>query len=152
MKVYLVQHGEAKKKEEDPDRPLTDGGREAVKKVASFLAQTGVTVRQIHHSGKRRAEETALVMAEHVSPPEGVKTVQGLGPNDDVVPVAEMLQGETEPVMIVGHLPFLSRLAGLLLTENAEKSVIRFRTGGCVCLVQENGNWTVECAVTPDLL
>jgi phosphohistidine phosphatase len=37
MKLYLVQHGKAKSKEEDPDRPLSMDGLEETKKVASFL-------------------------------------------------------------------------------------------------------------------
>ena len=34
MKLYLVQHGEAKSKAEDPQRPLTERGREDVARVA----------------------------------------------------------------------------------------------------------------------
>ena len=68
MEVYLVQHGEAKRAEEDPERPLTDQGKEEVSNVAAFLAQGGVNVNQIRHSGKRRAEETARIMTEHLSP------------------------------------------------------------------------------------
>ncbi len=36
MKLYLVQHGEAKKKEEDPLRPLSESGREDVQRVAKY--------------------------------------------------------------------------------------------------------------------
>ncbi|MFQ6092525.1 MAG: phosphohistidine phosphatase SixA, partial [bacterium] len=98
------------------------------------------------------AEETALILAEQLSPPSGVKAVQGLAPKDDVAPMAEGLESETGPVVLVGHLPFLSRLASLLLTGDAESPVVRFRMGGIVCLVRENGNWAVGWALTPDLL
>ncbi|UCE19878.1 MAG: phosphohistidine phosphatase SixA [Gemmatimonadota bacterium] len=152
MEVYLVQHGEAQRKEEDPERPLTEKGKDDVRKVAAFLSKSNVRVYQIRHSGKKRAEETALILGDHLSPPSGVKVHQGLAPNDDVTPVAEILQLENEPVMIVSHLPFLIRLASLLITDNEEKTVVQFRMGGCVCLVTENGNWTVEWVVTPDLL
>ena len=37
MKLYLVQHGEAKTKEEDPDRALTNTGKELSEKTACFL-------------------------------------------------------------------------------------------------------------------
>ena len=33
MRLYLVQHGEAKSEEEDPDRPLTDRGASDVRRV-----------------------------------------------------------------------------------------------------------------------
>ena len=152
MKLYLVRHGEATAVEEDPQRPLTDRGKADVTKVASFLGRRGVNVGRIRHSGKKRAEETALIFGEHLSPPAGVGTIQGLAPMDDVVPMAEVMQLETNPVMLVGHLPFLSRLAALLLTGNAEKTVIRVRAGCCICLVNEEDHWSVEWAVTPDLL
>ncbi len=35
MELYLVQHGEAKSKAEDPQRPLTQRGREDVARVAA---------------------------------------------------------------------------------------------------------------------
>jgi phosphohistidine phosphatase len=152
MEVYLVQHGEAKRKEEDPERPLTEKGKDDVRKMAAFLSQSNVRVFQIRHSGKKRAEETALILADHLSPPSGVKIVQGLAPNDDATPVAETLHLETEPVMIVSHLPFLSRLASLLVTGDEEQTVVHFTMGGCARLVTENGNWTVEWVVTPGLL
>ena len=56
MKLYLVQHGEAKSKAEDPQRPLTERGREDVARVATFATKAGSQVRQIRHSGKRRLE------------------------------------------------------------------------------------------------
>lgn len=152
MNLYLVRHGEAKRKEEDPERPLTDRGKKDVKKVAFFLAQSGLEVNQIRHSGKKRAEETALIIGDHITPSAGVRAVQGLAPNDDVVPLAEVLQFESESVMFVGHLPFVSRLASLLLTGHAERSVVRFQMGACVCLTKENGYWSLRWFVTPDLL
>ncbi len=36
MKVYLVQHAKAKNENEDTARPLTDEGRDDLKKLASF--------------------------------------------------------------------------------------------------------------------
>ncbi len=38
MQVYLVQHGLAKSKEEDPARPLTAAGRDEVERVATAAA------------------------------------------------------------------------------------------------------------------
>jgi phosphohistidine phosphatase len=152
LTLYLVQHGEAKSKAEDPQRPLTQRGKEEVARVAAFAAGAGLQVGQIRHSGKRRAEETASLLADYLSPTEGVVAVSGLAPRDDVRPVAEALQGETQPVMLVGHLPFLDRLASLLVTGDAERSVVRFRMGGIVCLVREGEKWVVGWMVTPDLI
>ena len=55
MNLYLVQHGEAKTKAEDPDRALTDTGKELSEKTACFAAeQARVYVDAVFHSGKIR--------------------------------------------------------------------------------------------------
>ena len=63
MHVYLVQHGKAKSAEEDPNRGLSDEGRNEVQRVAEFLSELRITVSLIQHSGKTRAEETAHLLA-----------------------------------------------------------------------------------------
>ena len=120
--------------------------------MASYLAQSGIKVNQIRHSGKKRAEETAHIIGEEITPSAGVRTVQGLAPNDDVIPVSETLQLESEPVMIVGHLPFVSKLTSILLTGDKEQSVVSFQMGSCVCLTKENGQWSLQWTVHPDLI
>jgi phosphohistidine phosphatase len=152
MELYLVQHGEAKSKAEDPQRPLTERGREEVQRVAAFTAKAGLKVNQIRHSGKRRAEETASILAEHLSPAEGVLAIPGLAPMDDVRPIAKALQKETAPLMLVGHLPFVDRLAGLLVTGAPDRSVVRFRMGGIVCLEGAGDDWAVKWVVRPELV
>lgn len=152
MKLYLMQHGEAMSKAENPERPLTDRGKDDVGRVATFLARSEREIKEIRHSGKRRAEETASIVAQHLQAQDSVIAVGGINPNDDVVPVAEALQGQTEPVMIVGHLPFLSRLASHLLTGDAERTLVQFQMGGVVCLTRQEENWTLEWMIVPDVV
>jgi len=55
--------------------------------------------------------------------------------------------------MIVGHLPFLGRLAALLLTGNADKEVVAFQFGCVVCLNGDDaGRWKLEWMMVPKLL
>jgi phosphohistidine phosphatase len=150
VKLYLVQHAEAMSKKENADRPITGAGRQATADVASMAAKLGLDLRQIRHSGKTRAEETAQILAEALAPPDGVIAVEGLGPLDDVEPVAVELAGHTEPVMLVGHLPFMERLASLLLTGDAERPVVRFTNAGIVCLSGDN-QWQVLWIITPEI-
>jgi phosphohistidine phosphatase len=160
MEIYLIQHGEAKSEAVDPTRPLTDRGREEVRRVAAFAARMRLQPAEIHHSGKRRAEETALLFADALTLSEKVKAVSGLAPNDDVRLMAESLRTEVEPVMLVGHLPFLSRFASLLLVGDSDQTIIRFRMGGIVCLAQEKSTefsgvapqWLVAWMVIPELV
>jgi phosphohistidine phosphatase len=150
MKLYLARHGEAKSKTEDPQRSLTDRGREGVARVAAYSRGSGVSVVQIRHSGKRRAEETAIILGEHLAPVEGVISVPGLAPNDDIHPMVETLNNLTRPVMLVSHLPFLGRLASQLVTGKPNTSVVQFQMGGVVALVRENGDWAISWVISPE--
>jgi phosphohistidine phosphatase len=154
MKLYLVQHGEAVPEAEDPARPLTPQGREEVARVAAWIRRAGVEVHQIRHSGKRRAEETAAILAGHLQPAGGVVSVAGLAPKDDVRPMVELVNRESQSLMLVGHLPFMERLAGLLVAGDSQRPAVRFHKGGIVCLERdpESGSWAVLWVVTPALI
>jgi phosphohistidine phosphatase len=147
--LYLVQHGEAKPETEDPDRPLTDLGRQAVERVADWTARAGIRIDQVRHSGKLRAKQTAAIFAEKLQPKEGIAVLSNTGPHDDPQPAAALLDECPGAVMLVGHLPFLNRLAGLLLADDTDCQVIRFCYGGIVGLVREEGRWSIGCFVPP---
>ena len=81
MKLYLAQHGEAVAKTEDAQRPLSDQGRHDVRAMAALLQSAGVRVERVWHSGKRRAEQTARLLAGALLP-RGRKpqAIEGIGP------------------------------------------------------------------------
>ena len=151
MKIYLVRHGAAQLKSVDPARPLTERGRQDVQRVAAYMGRLGLEVHQIRHSNKTRAEQTATIFGESLCPPGGVVAVSGLAPNDDVRPVANDLMRQSQPVMLVGHLPFLARLAGLLLTGDPNRHVMRFCEVGTVCLARQGDRWLVAWILTPEM-
>ena len=155
MEVYLVRHGEAKSKWEDPKRPLSERGRAEVERVAALMAQAGARVEGIRHSGKLRAEETASILGEYLKPAGGLVATSGLLPNDDVGAVAESLAldsaGQTlSSVMLVGHLPFMSKLATLLLTGNPWPAFVDLPTATVICLTGGAGGWLIKWVVTPE--
>ena len=115
MHLYLVQHGAAKSKAEDPRRGLTDEGRRDVDRMAHFLAPLGLSLDRIEHSEKLRARQTAEILAARLQPAHGTHEIAGLTPHDDVEPVCARLQRESKNLMLVGHLPHLSHLASRLL-------------------------------------
>ncbi len=152
MLLYLVQHGEAKKEEEDPERGLTDKGFKDVARSAIYARKTGLRVAAIHHSGKRRALQTAQVLADQLKPEKGSVRADGLAPLDDPGAWAGRLAGMEEDVMLVGHLPHLARLAGLLLCGDREKTFVDFKMAGIVCLKrQDDGRWALEWMVVPEM-
>src|SRR6266571_3961695 len=153
MRVYLVQHGKAKPAEEDPSRGLTVEGYAEVKQVADFLAGLRITVSLIQHSGKKRAEETAHLLATSIRWTAGPCHTTGLDPSDDPSVTANFLKVYTDDVLIVGHLPHLERLTSLLLTGSPDRRPVQFKNGGVVCLEkQHDRNWSVVWAVVPELL
>jgi phosphohistidine phosphatase len=153
MQLYLVQHGASKSETEDPQRGLTEEGRRVVEHMAQYLASVGVTLERIEHSEKLRARQTAEILAVALQPREGAKQVSGIAPNDDIRPVRERLQKEAHNLMLVGHLPYLSRLVATLLGLERDRIVVEFRMGGVVRLGRDDrGQWTLHWAVIPDLL
>ncbi len=152
MTLFLVQHGEARPGNEDSERSLTDHGAETVSRMADWAARMGIKVDEIRHSGKSRAEQTATIFAKRLDTPKGVIAVKGLNPNDEVTQVAASLQGDQESIMLVGHLPHLSRLVSLLVTGNPDIEIVRFRNAGIVCLTQAGGKWAIDWVMQPDLL
>ena len=59
----------------------------------------------------------------------------------------------TEDIMLVGHLPHLSKLSSLLLTGNEDLEIIEFIMAGIVCLERDkSGRWTVRWMITPETI
>jgi phosphohistidine phosphatase len=152
MNVYLVQHGEAKSEEEDPQRKLTDKGIDEVQKVANFLCPLKLTVNAVWHSGKPRARETAELLAKAIGALDRIVQHEGLGPKDQVTATKAELEQTGGDVMIVGHLPFLGKLVGLLVTRNEEDEIVEFQFGSVVCVEQRDGLWKVAWMIRPVML
>lgn len=165
MRLYMVQHGDAVSKEENPDRPLSDKGKADVERLAVFLARTRPTIIRIIHSGKARTIETARIFARAAAPGVEVEeAAAGLAANDstdlffqaveswrdDVATGAETAGG----VMLVGHLPFMGKLASRLVTGIEDAAVAVFQPGGVLCLEWGGGalGWSVAWMAPPELL
>lgn len=149
MELFLVRHGEAKAEHEDPRRPLSDPGREGVEKVARALAAKKIMVAEILHSDKLRAKETAEILARSVAPRAGVRQIRGLSPQDDPWLAKGELDAASEPLMLVGHLPHISRLASLLVNGDPERQVVDFQPAAVVCLSRAGDAWEVRWNLTP---
>jgi phosphohistidine phosphatase len=154
MQVYLVRHGKASKDPTiptDAERPLTRRGRADADAIARFVANAGIPVYQIRHSGLVRARETAEIFGQHLNPPGGVIPVHGLHYADPVDRLAKELVLETQPVMLVGHSPFMERLAAAMLVANQGRIPVWFATSSTVCLDYIEGAWSVKWALHRDL-
>jgi len=151
MRIYLVQHGKSKSEEEDSQRHLTDRGIDEVRHVADFLRPLELVVDTVWHSGKTRAQQTGELLAEVLR----ARLVQraGLGPKDEVTATKEALEQAGGNLMIVGHMPFLGKLAALLVTGSEENEIVEFQFGSVVCIERrDDGKWKVVWMITPALL
>lgn len=147
---FLAQHSEAVAEDVDPQRPLTERGREEVDRVARRAAAAGVRLAAVYHSGKLRAAETAAILASRLAPGEEPQALEGLAPKDDPRIVRERLEALGDSVALVGHLPHLSRLLSLLLADDPGREILAFRQGGLVRLVEDDG-WRISWVLTPEL-
>lgn len=151
-RIYMVQHGEATSEDVDPSRPLTQKGREDVEKVRDFIKGLNLEISSIRHSGKRRALQTAEILSQAITPRPDLIHYEGMLPNDPVEPVYKEIKEGREDVMLVGHLPFLSRIASMFLIEREEET-INFHMGGVVCLVGEgDGRFRVDWIIIPEII
>ena len=153
MRVYLVQHGESKSEEEDPQRRLTAKGIGEVQNVAKVLRPLKLAVDAIWHSDKARARQTGELFAGAVRARDGLVQREGLGPKDQVDATKEALEQTGGDLMIVGHLPFLGKLVALLITGSEKNEIVEFRFGCVVCVERrDDRKWKVAWMVTPSLL
>lgn len=151
MRLYLMQHGEAKSEADDPERSLTIRGEEETRKISDAAKRLGIHPSRIYHSGKKRAEQTAGIVAMALG--LSARLGQGLNPNDDIRSWAERISGEAEDLMIVGHLPFLEKLASFLVCGDEGAKAVLFRYSAILCLVKAAPErWTVDWFLKPEMV
>jgi len=138
MALYLVQHGKSLPKDVDPDQALSRGYQ--------------VKVSLIRQSGKKRARQTAEILAEALNPAGGVAEVSGLKPLDEVAAAAAELDAAAN-TMLVGHLPFMERMAAFLVTGSADKPIFKFQNSGIVCLKKDpvSDSWVIAWTLMPNI-
>lgn len=150
MKLYLIQHGKALSEEHDPKRCLSQEGIKETKKIADFIKPKNIAVDYIWHSKKERAIQTAKIISQTVSYKEIIER-NDINPNDPVDKLPEELKKLNKDVMIVGHLPFLQKLASLLLTGSETSAPISFINSGIICFDSKEP-WQVEWFIIPYFL
>jgi phosphohistidine phosphatase len=151
MSAHRRQRGESKSEEENPQRHLTDRGIDEVRRVADFLRPLELAVDTVWHSGKTRAQQTGELLAEVLR----ARLVEraGLGPKYQVAATKQALEQVDGNLMIVGHMPFLGKLAALLVTGSEENEIVEFQFGSVLCMeCRDRVKWKVAWMITPALL
>ncbi len=132
MRLYLMQHALAYSTEEDAERLLNPGGVKQAKQSASGIKRLGLVFDLIMTSPKRRAKQTAALVAEQVRYPySDIMTTEALLPDRTPAELLELLQKESTDsrILIVGHLPHLA-----LLADTLSGGDLVFENAGLTCL------------------
>lgn len=144
MKIYLIRHSNAVEPGQagagnDNLRPLTENGRDKMRKIAFTLKKLGVKPDLIVSSPYLRARETAGILAKVL------KYKKELLFSDSLVPTGTpgKIIGEINEkynvngLMLVGHEPCLGILIGTLTAGNPGLA-IDLKKGGVCCISSDN--------------
>ena len=139
--LFLMRHGIALDRTsplaaDDAARPLTPKGRKRIARIARALLKMGYEFDWIVTSPLVRAAETAEIAAAAQSPNPPVDKCAALGPGGSPEDVLAFLakNADRKRVMLVGHEPDLSALAGRLIGAGRDAN-LEFKKGGC-CLIE----------------
>ena len=138
--IVLVHHGDAVGPSVDPMRPLSSPGRAATDRIAAAVASRGVKPDAIWHSGKLRARQTAEIFWNACNALAPLTAERGLLPDDPPQWMRDRLTGEDRTILIVGHMPYLPRLLGMLTGARDDRGV-SFPLHGCVALEADGNQW-----------
>ncbi len=153
MKIYLVRHGEYLLNDMQKAGELSENGIAEIKSLVALLKPLKLPVSNILHSGKTRAEQTARLLEEAFISDEPPQKFCGINPEDIVESVINDVRNWGSDVVLVGHLPFMSRFVSKLLTNDETKEIVIFHTGTMVCLEGDAvSSWAINWVLTPSLL
>ena len=136
MEIYLMQHGEAFTEDQDPERSLTRSGEDQIHSSGKALKKLGVEADLILSSPKKRARQTAEIVAGELGySREGIavtEVLEPLAPHEDAIAYLRRF-GDRGKMLLAGHLPSLAKIASSLMSGGTDVS-IHFEMGG-VCRI-----------------
>jgi phosphohistidine phosphatase len=126
MEIYLVRHGAAHTKEDDPERHLNKNGLAQCHLSGRALRRLDTKFDLVISSPKVRARQTAEIIADEVGyPKDEIKVTETLEPMASPKETISCLNNFTEMnnIMLAGHLPLLGNLASELLSKSTQISL-----------------------------
>lgn len=122
MKLLLIRHADAAERDperypDDRDRPITGKGERRHEKMAKRLRKLGLEPVLLLSSPWKRAWQTAQITHEVLDCPAPVASeALAASPSLGRIATAVGSRGKDEVIALVGHEPWMSELAGRLLT------------------------------------
>ncbi|MEK6765381.1 MAG: phosphohistidine phosphatase SixA [Planctomycetota bacterium] len=136
MEIYLVRHGAAHTKEDDPERHLNNNGLNQCRLTGKALNRLDITFDLVISSPKARARQTAEIIADEVGYQKNeIKVTETLEPTASPKDTISYLNNfaDKKRLMLAGHLPLLGNLASELLSRNSQISL--YFEAGAVCQI-----------------
>src|SRR5262249_9432368 len=137
MELYILRHGLAgQHKSSDPEvdrlRPLTPAGRKKMRRIGAVMRAMDLSIDLILSSPYTRAIQTADLVARELKLRKVLKFCEPLGAEGDPRElIKELVRRAPKSVMVVGHEPYLSRLASVLLSGGTGVSLTLKKGGLC---------------------
>lgn len=150
MRLYLLRHAEAVDHVDDDARDLSEYGRKSLEPVAGWVRSQRLLPPDVEvwHSPLRRAVQTAQIFVKEAGFTRALQQRSGLRPEDDPEALLPLLSARGEALLLVGHEPFLSTLATLLLTDTVYPPKVMMEKASLLCLERlgsgENSAWCVR--------
>ncbi|MDH4128435.1 MAG: phosphohistidine phosphatase SixA [Spirochaetota bacterium] len=152
MNLYLVRHADASDAIIDSLRSLSKQGETDIKKVSNYIKNLNINVKTIYHSGKLRAEQTAIELSKNIISETGIEARNDLNPMDNVESIIEFISNETDDIMLVGHLPFMNILAASLTGKSEHDDNIQFPTACLIHLQRLGSGWQLKLRISPNII
>lgn len=150
MRLFIMRHGEAAAGASDGERPLTEKGKSDVLKVARVLKESGVAMKAIYHSKKRRAIQTAEILQKVLNPQAAMSGKTSLSPDDPIDDIVYEIASWKEDAILIGHLPFQSHLISRLVIGDDSRSIVSMDTGSIVILeTADQQKWYITGFIHP---
>jgi len=156
LDLVIVRHAIAADRDPDawPDdslRPLTERGEQRFRNAARGLRRLAPEVDAVLASPFVRAWRTAELLHDEAGWPEPERCPEleaGRSPAETVA----LLAGRSGALALVGHEPFLSSLASLLLTGDEGRLRLELKKGGALLLGSALDGPELRWHVTPRVL
>lgn len=149
MKLYCIRHGQAESSVLDNKRHLTDDGKKEIHAVGKFLAAQKISIIDLLHSPKLRAQETAEILMSYVHPTR-MKATAVLTHEACVNTLADHVREWENPTLLVTHMPLIASIVNkLLFKETLAWPVVEFQPGTIICLNRRRDQWTIQWVVSP---
>ena len=160
MLLLLVRHALAAERDsskypDDSERPLVQRGRKIQARIARLLAKHQIVPTTVFSSPWTRAWQTAGILAKGTGAGKKARVpCPPLAQDPSLEAIARAIgpRGTDEIVALVGHEPWMSELAALLLTGTLGRPSINFPKSGVMAIQSESlgpGSGTLRFFLTP---